>query len=277
MDVPLPAAPAIVELPGSARPLIVKVHEARLLTSEPWVRSLGKLSFDISTEGWRFPAPPADATNAPPDERRLHIRAGSVSDGPAEPSLPARKSTRLKPPRDAVVLKERLLYLLQPPLESLFAGKQVRLPFEPYPYQLQGIAFLMPRSAALLADEMGLGKTMQAIVALRLLFHAGLIQRALVVCPKPLVNNWSRELRSWAEDVPFEIIGGDTQARRASWLVSNCPLKLVNYEILTRDVELLADERLRFDDVVVDEAPRIKTQGYTTADAVCAIKRTRSW
>ena len=72
-----------------------------------------------------------------------------------------------------VVFKDRLLYLLQPPLEDLFAGKQVQLPFQPYPYQLKGIAFLMPRHAALLADEMGLGKTAQAIIALRLLFHAG--------------------------------------------------------------------------------------------------------
>ena len=30
------------------------------------------------------------------------------------------------------------------------------------PYQMLGIAFLMPRHAALLADEMGLGKTAQA-------------------------------------------------------------------------------------------------------------------
>ena len=95
----------------------------------------------------------------------------------------------------------------------------------------------MPRHAALLADEMGLGKTMQVILALRLLFHAGLIRRALVVCPKPLVINWSRELRTWAEDLPFEVIGGDTETRRATWRVSNCPLKLVNYELLMRDAD----------------------------------------
>jgi len=86
---------------------------------------------------------------------------------------------------------------------------------------------------------MGLGKTMQTILALRLLFHAGLVRRALLVCPKPLVHNWSRELRTWAPDVPFEVIGGDLQTRRAAWLVSNCPLKLVNYEVLTRDADLL--------------------------------------
>src|SRR5206468_10051162 len=99
------------------------------------------------------------------------------------------KTTRLRPPRDTVVLKERLLYLLQPPLENLFAGKQVQLPFQPYPYQMEGIAFLMPRHAALLADEMGLGKTAQVLIALRLLFQGGLIRRALIVCPKPLVMN----------------------------------------------------------------------------------------
>src|SRR5207244_4846087 len=130
-----------------------------------------------------------------------------------------------------------LLYLLQPPLESLFAGKQVRLSSAPYPYQLEGIAFLMPRSAALLADEMGLGKTMQAILALRLLFHAGLIQRALLVCPKALVNNWARELRQWAQDLPVEVIDGSVRQRHTAWRISNFPVKLVNYELLTRDQE----------------------------------------
>src|SRR5205807_7014156 len=118
-------------------------------------------------------------------------------DPPEEIASPALglplRATRVRPPPDAVVFKDRLLYLLQPPLENLFAGKQVRLPFQPYPYQLEGIAFLMPRHAALLADEMGLGKTVQVILAMRLLLHAGLIRRALVVCPKPLVVNWSRE------------------------------------------------------------------------------------
>ena len=66
----------------------------------------------------------------------------------------------------------------------MFVGKQVSVPFPPFPYQLEGIAFLMPRHAALLADEMGLGKTIQTILALRLLFQAGLVRRALLVCPE---------------------------------------------------------------------------------------------
>jgi SNF2 family DNA or RNA helicase len=169
------------------------------------------------------------------------------------------------------------LYLLQPSLDHLLAGKDVPLPFKPYPYQLEGIAFLMPRHAALLADEMGLGKTMQAILSLRLLFQAGLIHRALLVCPKPLVHNWCRELRVWAEDLPFEVLGGDAGVRRAGWLVSNCPLKVVNYELLTRDAGYLSEESAAFDVVVLDEAQRIKNRESKTAKVVQSIRRQRSW
>ena len=72
-----------------------------------------------------------------------------------------------------VKLHDRLYYLLQPPLDLLVGSGQLSFPFEPFPYQLDGIAFLFPRYACVLADEMGLGKTMQAISTIRLL----LVQR----------------------------------------------------------------------------------------------------
>jgi SNF2 family DNA or RNA helicase len=276
LEVPLLSSVETRTLPRFDRPLSVSVREARLLTQAPWVRSIGGLTMSVSTQGWRFPSPGEMLAPLPPrlaqaqEEPELGLL---IEEEPAE----ARPKTRLRPPGDAVLFKDRLLYLLQPPLEDLFNGKQVQLPFSPYPYQVQGIAFLMPRHAALLADEMGLGKTAQVIIALRLLFHAGAIQRALVVCPKPLVINWTRELRLWAEDVPFEVVGGDTKAREATWFASKCPLKLVNYELMTRDVEFLHDERLRFDVVVLDEAQRIKNKESKTAQVARGIHRDRSW
>src|SRR5207237_5705980 len=185
--------------------------------------------------------------------------------------------THLKPPGDMVIFKDRLLYLLQPPLENLFTSRQVELPFQPYPYQIKGIAFLMPRHAALLADEMGLGKTAQVIIALRLLFQSGLIRRTLIVCPKPLVVNWTRELKLWANDLPYEVIGGDVAARKVQWFASRCPVKLVNYELLTRDEEFVADPEVHFDAVVLDEAQRIKNRDSKTARVVRSISRDRSW
>src|SRR5262245_22411425 len=255
---------------GFGHPLQIAVREARLLAAAPWVRSLGKLPMEVKTEGWRFPAPPKEAAAVKP--RLFTVREEGSE---RERASRDRRVTPLKPPADAVMFKDRLLYLLQPPLESFFTGKQVTLPSPPYPYQMEGIAFLVPRHAALLADEMGLGKTMQAILSLRLLFQTGQVSRVLIVCPKPLVNNWARELRTWAADLPFEIVGGDGDSRRASWIVSNCPVKLVNYELLTRDAGMIADERVRFDVVVLDEAQRIKNRDAKTAQAVRSIRRAR--
>jgi SNF2 family DNA or RNA helicase len=262
--------------PRFERPLQAGVREGRLLNDPPWVRSLGKLGMDVSTQGWRFPKPP-DQPLVPPKPRLFRPQPEQAAEPGPDQATAVPPRTRLRPSADTVVFKDRLLYLLQPPLEDLFAGRQVQLPFKPFPYQVQGIAFLMPRQSALLADEMGLGKTMQTILALRLLLHGGMIRRALLVCPKPLVINWTRELRTWADDVPFEVIGGDTLTRRGTWTVSNCPLKLVNYELLTRDAEFLADERVRFDVVVLDEAQRIKNRTSRTAEVVRSIRRERSW
>lgn len=253
-------------LPAFERPLSATGREIPLLARMPWVHTLGKLSIEVSTHGWRFPAP----------DQPLPEMVRRVEEPKAERAEP-RPKTRVKPPSDMVIFKDRLLYLLQPPLENLFANKQIELPFQPYPYQIKGIAFLMPRHAALLADEMGLGKTAQVIIALRLLFQSGLIRRALVVCPKPLVVNWTRELKLWAADLPYEVIGGEVSARKAQWFASRCPVKLVNYELLTRDEELVGDPAVQFDIVVLDEAQRIKNRDAKTARVVRSISRDRSW
>jgi SNF2 family DNA or RNA helicase len=262
-------------LPAFERSLQPGAREVTLLNKVPWVRTLGKLTMETHTQGWRFPAP-GEFVQPPVYKHTLE----PAPDEPSEESDVANadaQCTRLRPPSDMVMFKDRLLYLLQPPLEDIFHGKQVHLPFPPYPYQVKGIAFLMPRHGALLADEMGLGKTAQVIISLRLLMQSGLIRRALVVCPKSLVVNWTRELKIWGEDVPYEVIGGDTSARKAQWFASKTPLKLVNYELLTRDAAFAADEKIHFDVVVLDEAQRIKNRESKAAQAVRAIARDRSW
>ena len=265
----------VISLPRFERPLEASVRESRLLSEAPWVRSLGRLDVTVSTEGWKFPAPPQVAIpKAEPKPKPSAIETAPLPDATKPEAKP---HIRAKPTAETVLFKDRLLYLLQPPLDNLFDGRQLEVPFEPFPYQLEGIAFLMPRHAALLADEMGLGKTAQAILSLRLLFHHGQIRSALIVCPKPLMHNWARELKLWAPDVPFESFEGGTEQRRTTWLVSNCPLKLINYESLTRDADLAADERIYFDVVVLDEAQRIKNSASKTAHVVRSLNRGRSW
>ncbi|NOY29400.1 MAG: DEAD/DEAH box helicase [Planctomycetes bacterium] len=185
--------------------------------------------------------------------------------------------TRVRPPRDVVKLEDRLFYLLQPPLERVFANASMAFPFRPFPYQLDGIAFLYPRNEAVIADEMGLGKTMQAIVAMRLLAHQGHVRRMLLVCPKPLVTNWQREIAMWAPELPVTVIEGKQSRRQWLWQNVHSGVLLANYESLVRDRESAASAPAPFDLMVIDEAQRIKNRLSTTNQAVCSIPRRRSW
>ena len=192
---------------------------------------------------------------------------------PTEPP----KRTRLTPPKDLVRLEDRLYYVLQPPLESIVQNAKLTFPFQPFPYQMDGIAFLYSRSSAILADEMGLGKTMQSITAIRMLLLSGEIRNTLLVCPKPLVTNWVREFRQWAPEIPVAVIQGDFNKRAWVWSNPQAPVKIANYELMLKDSSIIDDGSLHFDLVLLDEAQRIKNRNSTTSEVIRGIPRDRSW
>ncbi len=194
-----------------------------------------------------------------------------------KPAVRPKTLTRIKPPADVVKLEDRLYYLLQPPLELLVGSEQLHFPFDPFPYQLEGIAFLFPRYAAVLADEMGLGKTMQAISTIRLLLCSGEIRNVLLICPKPLVTNWQREFALWAPEIPVAAIEGDAATRQCQWTSPDIAVKIANYELLMRDRDAVLDSDQHFDLVMLDEAQRIKNQRNSTSAIVRSISRTRTW
>jgi SNF2 family DNA or RNA helicase len=186
--------------------------------------------------------------------------------------------TRLRPPQDALSLQDRLFYLLQPPLETWLAGQELVMPFEPFAYQYEGIAWLFSQNAALLADEMGLGKTMQAITAIRLLMRSGQARRVLLICPKPLIPNWQREFKLWAEELPVMLLEGDASRRKMLWTMPGINVLIANYELMSRDLEELVDADFpRLDLLVLDEAQRIKNRESRTAQVARSIPRKRSW
>jgi SNF2 family DNA or RNA helicase len=191
------------------------------------------------------------------------------------PALPRR--TRIIPPDDVVKLSERLFFLLQPDLESSLRSSRLEFPRQPFPFQLDGMAFLVPRHGAILADEMGLGKSMQAISSVRLLVRSGQARRVLVVCPKGLVSNWARELADWAPELLVAVIEGDPLRRRWQWNLADVPVKVAHYEAVVRDREMIAELGLSFDLVVLDEAQRIKNRASATHRAIASLRRRRSW
>jgi len=220
---------------------------------------------------------------AAPPPSRPPVRPRTAAPSPAAEASPAavgpavRRRTRIAPPRDVVKRSERFFFLLQPDLETILETSRLEFPRQPFPFQFDGMAFLVPRHAAVLADEMGLGKSMQAISSLRLLIRSGEARRVLVVCPKGLVSNWARELADWAPELVVAVIEGDQRRRQWQWSLPDVPVKLANYEVVVRDRDLVAEMGLEFDLVVLDEAQRIKNRDSQTSQSVRALRRGRSW
>lgn len=267
------------------------------LHRRPKVRctSLAIIAPDVSPLPWRpawgrvktislvFPAgmeflPPKRTESEPHLGELVPVVLPALSAGPVGgDELRPRPPTRIKPPVEAISIEDRLFYLLQPPLETWLKGQELIMPFEPFPYQYEGIAWLFSQKAALLADEMGLGKTMQTITAIRLLLRAGQTRRILLVCPKPLIPNWQREFKMWADELPVVTIEGDAARRQMLWMMPGVTILLANYELLVRDIETFGDQPPQFDLVILDEAQRIKNRDSRTATTARHIPRKRSW
>jgi len=117
------------------------------------------------------------------------------------------------------------------------------------PFQKAGIAYCATRTDALIADEMGLGKTIQAIGAINLILEQAVRLRILVVAPKIVLINWTRELAKWLVK-PLSVGIATTKAWPATDIV------VVNYDILVKLRERLVAEEWDF--IVFDEAHALK-------------------
>lgn len=219
-------------------------------------------------QSYEFVSPPLpDAVETPGRSPLAQRPAGGARE----------RRTRIRPPEDVLKMHDRLFYLLQPPLETWLTTEKFEFPHAPFPFQMDGIAFLYPRHSAVLADVMGLGKTMQAICSLRMLLRAGEVKSVLVICPKPLVSNWTRELSVWAPEIPFVAISGDQTRRKFQWHSQEIPVRIANYELLSRDREVIEQLSEPVDLVILDEAQRIKNLHSTTSQVARSIRRIRSW
>lgn len=148
---------------------------------------------------------------------------------------------------------------------------------ELYKYQEDGLQYLLTHPVCLLGDEMGLGKSIQTIAALRLLINRGEVKRALIMCPKTLVNDWLTKLVTWAPDVQLTCISGKKKFRVWSWQCTHVPISLVAYETFREDLKKGVADPTGFDMVILDEAQRIKNPERATHLAVAQITAKWRW
>ena len=146
-----------------------------------------------------------------------------------------------------------------------------------YPFQHQGVEWLINRSGGILADDMGLGKTVQVISAMRLLFNRAEIRTALVICPKGLIATWEREFGRWAPELGVAVLVPPARLREDAWktLAGRRHVLLTNYEQLRTPPEIL--RRTPPDLIVTDEAHRLRRPGSQVTSGVFELRPKRFW
>ena len=166
-----------------------------------------------------------------------------------------------------------------PLLESAAALTSAKIDLLPHQVVLtHRIATASPRRY-LIADEVGLGKTIETALILRELASRGELNRALMVVPAGLVNNWHRELNE-VFNLNFEVFGseGDVTDRKSNAFAKHDRL-IASIDTLKMKPRLKRlQEAPAWDLVVFDEAHHLtayksggkvkKTENYKLAEVL---------
>lgn len=106
---------------------------------------------------------------------------------------------------------------------------------ELYPFQRNGVSWMVTARCGILADEMGLGKTVQAIRAV----DREDAYPALVVTTKSMMHKWAEEWHVWTDLWPTEIVVVDgTKAQRCKLLNSNRLVYVMSHDNVWRHTKI---------------------------------------
>ncbi len=145
------------------------------------------------------------------------------------------------------------------------------------PYQIEGFQFLSRLSRSglggILADDMGLGKTVQALVWLTWLRAQNEKPGpALVVCPKSVMENWSREAIKFAPNLRVCVLHPKPGTKLPEPDPNSADLFVVNYAQLRRRAEFYT--KTPWLAVILDEGQNIKNPDSQSARTVRALQST---
>lgn len=142
---------------------------------------------------------------------------------------------------------------------------------KPLPHQIDAIDFISKNITVPLFDEQGLGKTKEVIAALCDNMAQGIIDGALIICKKHLIDNWKDELETHSY-LKYIVLRG-TAKEKGLRFMGYTQFYIINYEAVISEVERLKMFlKIRKMAVVLDESHKIKNFNSRTAKAVLAIK-----
>ncbi len=148
-------------------------------------------------------------------------------------------------------------------IKELTSDKDILLPkglqAKLRPYQHRGFSWMYRNMkigfGSILADDMGLGKTVQVIAILMKMKEEGAInvkQKALIVVPTGLLNNWQAEIEKFAPSLSTHIYHGTTRDLKDF----DADIMISTYGVVRSDTDLLKKKKWQI--LVIDEAQNIK-------------------
>ncbi len=134
-----------------------------------------------------------------------------------------------------------------------------------FPYQKEGVDFVLFKKAAIIADEMGLGKTIQAITTAILKKQIFGFRKCLIVCPATLKSQWKKEIEKFTGEKAL-IVNGLPDERALQYFDDSFYFYIVNYETILRDSQAINKAGIDF--LILDEAQKIKNFETKTSSAI---------
>lgn len=146
----------------------------------------------------------------------------------------------------------------------------------PFPFQAEGISWLVQHPRALLADDMGLGKTFQAAAAAVQLIREAKVSRVLIICPRTLLANWASELVKFFPALTFNVLLPKGRDARGVWKerAGETNVILTSYEQLRTHHQVMTKHS---DLVIADEAHKLRNSSSALFKAFCNVARDRAW
>ena len=140
-------------------------------------------------------------------------------------------------------------------LDKFLKFKEVAMRDEPTEFGVEGLSYegknplfnyqkwgikcgLYVGDGFLIGDQPGLGKSIQSLGIAKDRMNKGEIRNCLIVCPASLKYNWRDEVTKFL-GMEALVIGHkckNSQEREKHWIAEGYPFKIVNYELVARDL-----------------------------------------
>lgn len=142
---------------------------------------------------------------------------------------------------------------------------------KPFPHQIEATEYISHNLAVPLFDEQGLGKTKIVIDALCINMSQGIIDGALIICKKHLIDNWKDEIETHSH-LKYIVLRGSANEKGARFMgYSN--FYIINYESVIGEVKRLEMFlKIRKMAIVLDESHKIKNPDAKVTDAILSLK-----